>query len=488
MDRRVFLAGMAATAALAACGLPPLPPGLPDGAVPTKETIYGWIQHVFNQGIRRPAYPADVVVTQWAKDRFEEFGLENVRLEPITVRRWTPNEWSLVATPDGGTARTLECFPAPYSAPVTDLTVELAAYNAATPSLVAGKASLYDVNLLTLPATFFVTQGSVPVPPDPGRIVDPNLTFNAETHTLPFSLDLLNVMEPSVAAGAVAFIGGLTNYPGDSFEYFVPYDAIDRPIPGVWIRGSDADWLHQQLLLGSVSVCLNIDSMVEEVESYNLVGELPGADEEWVIIGSHHDGPWSSAVEDGSGISLVLAQAKFWSQVVQAERPHRLVFLLQGGHLSGGAGLNQFIDAHQAELDNVVLEVHLEHVARKFEENLAGELVDAGMCVPRWWFVSRNPTLENTVKAALNTEKVYRSMLLAPNAIGTQPPTDGAFYHTEGVPIVHHLAAPFYLFDAMDTLDKIDQESLVGITRATIRIVDSTTGVSAAAMRAGVVA
>jgi hypothetical protein len=257
----------------------------------------------------------------------------------------------------------------------------------------------------------------------------------------------------------------------------------------VWIRGTDADWLHQQLLLGSVTVCINIDSVVEEIESYNLVGELPGADEEWVIIGSHHDGPWSSAVEDGSGISLVLAQAKFWSQVVQAERPHRLVFLLQGGHMSGGAGLLQFIDAHQADLDNVVLEVHLEHVARKFEENLAGELVDAGLCVPRWWFVSRNPTLENTVKAALNTEKVYRSMLLAPNSVGgPQPPTDGAFYHTEGVPIVQHLAAPFYLFDAMDTLDKIDQESLVGITRATIRIVDSTTGVSAAAMRAGVVA
>jgi hypothetical protein len=52
------------------------------------------------------------------------------------------------------------------------------------------------------------------------------------------------------------------------------------------------------------------------------------------------------------------------------------------------------------------------------------------------------------------------------------------------VPIVHHLAAPFYLFDAMDTMDKIHRPSLVPITRAAIRIIESTAGVSAAGMRA----
>jgi hypothetical protein len=53
------------------------------------------------------------------------------------------------------------------------------------------------------------------------------------------------------------------------------------------------------------------------------------------------------------------------------------------------------------------------------------------------------------------------------------------------VPLVNLLAAPFYLFDAMDTLDGIDRASLVPITRAAIRIVEATAGVSAAAMRRG---
>ena len=54
-----------------------------------------------------------------------------------------------------------------------------------------------------------------------------------------------------------------------------------------------------------------------------------------------------------------------------------------------------------------------------------------------------------------------------------------------GVPLVNFLTAPFYLFDAMDVLDKIHPESLVPVTRAAIRIIESTRGVSAAALRAG---
>jgi hypothetical protein len=37
----------------------------------------------------------------------------------------------------------------------------------------------------------------------------------------------------------------------------------------------------------------------------------------------------------------------------------------------------------------------------------------------------------------------------------------------------------------MDTLDKVHRPSLVPVTRAAIRIIESTAGVSAAALRAG---
>jgi VCBS repeat-containing protein len=270
----------------------------------------------------------------------------------------------------------------------------------------------------------------------------------------------------------------LTGYPDDSCRYYVPYHGRRIDVPGVWVRESDGAWLARQLAAGPVRVRLTVDATDEPFTSHNIVGELPGADDEVVIVGSHHDGPWASAVEDGSGIALVLAQAEYWSRVPAAERPHRLVFLLQGGHMSGGAGLHGFIEAHRAELDRVVLEVHLEHAC--VETAGSGE---PGRPVPRWFFTSEIPRLEAAVLAALQAEDLRRSMILPPTAIGEQPPTDGGYYANEGVPIVNFLSAPWYLFDEQDTLDKVDRDALLPLTRATVRMVESTRGVSAAAMR-----
>jgi hypothetical protein len=515
MDRRNFMAAMVATAAVTALdttsnpaaaqpaagdlplgpgtpgaptAVPPLPNGLADAAVPTKSEIFGWIQQIFERGVRRPGYPADEWTTEFARDQFATLGLQNVRLEPIAVRRWRTDGATLKATPALGPPRNIECFPAPFSKSVENLELDLAPFVSLTPQLVKGKAALYDQTLLRLPATVFATFGSAPPLELLSRIVDPSGSLLTETHLLPFGLDIDKMMDPVIAGGAKAFIGNLVNYPGRTHDYFVPYDAIDRAIPGVWIGADDGAWLRSKLLLGGVKIRLTVDSRVDEVTSHNVVGELPGLDDQQVIVGSHHDGPWASAVEDASGTAMVLAQAMFWASQPVEKRPHKLVFLLQGGHMSGGAGLHQYIEAHRDELADVVLETHLEHIALSYEERLDGSITSTGKCVPRWWFTSRNPQLEGIVKAALTTEQVFRSMLMAPDALGDQPPTDGAFYHSEGVPIVQHLAAPWYLFDSRDTLDKVDQSSLVGVTRAVIRMIDGTRGISAAAMRAGVVA
>jgi hypothetical protein len=229
---------------------------------------------------------------------------------------------------------------------------------------------------------------------------------------------------------------------------------------------------------------VEVDARRESITSFNIVGELPGADHEAVIIGSHHDGPWSSAVEDGSGIALVLAQAAYWSRVPQAERPHRLTFLLNGGHMSGGAGQATYVRSHRAELDRVVLEVHLEHAANEVSEE-GVELKPTGRPETRWWFTSRIPRLEAAVREAIEAEDLRRSYVLPPTAWSEKPTTDGADFHLAGVPLVNYLTAPFYLFDAMDTMDKIHRPSLVPVTRVAIRIINSTGGVSASAMRAG---
>lgn len=453
-------------------------------AVPDTATIMGWIREVVAQGIRRPGYPADVWAEGWIAERFRAFGLQDVRAEPISVRRWEPSAWSLVVTGSGGRRVPVECFPLPYARPTPSggLDLELVAFDDADPGAAAGRAALRDVTLARLPGDLLARAGSAPTDAAAvaARVVDRGGTLG-DPHILPFGPEIMAVTDPVAAAGGAAFVGVLRGYPGDSHHYYVPYDAVDRPLPGVWVSESAGDRLRDLLAAGPARAHLTVVSDCRSVTSHNVVGELAGADDEVVMIGSHHDGPWNSAVEDGSGIALVLAQAAYWAAQPPAARPHRLVFVLQGGHMAGGAGLHGYIEAHRAELPRVVLEVHLEHAALE-----VGDDGPTGRPVPRWWFTSRIPALEAGVVAALTAEGLDRSLLLAPDALGPQPTTDGGYYHTEGVPIVNFLAAPHYLFDAMDTLDKIDEDNLVPLTRAAARIVAGTAGVDAATMRAGI--
>lgn len=451
-----------------------------DDLIAGTESMFGCIETIFSQGVRRPGYAADRWAETFSLERFRACGLERVRLEPVTLPYWQPRSYALhVYGPSGETE--LPCFPLPHSAPLAARDFELAVYDAASPASVRGKCALDDVALLRLPPAALAS-GALTDGVAGSRVFDPRGTFDGALQVLPFGAPIQHVMEPAIEAGAAAYIGCLSGYPGDSCEYYVPYDAVPRPIPGVWIRGSDGARLRELLSRGAVRVRLHVDAVREKITSYNVVGELPGADDEIVVIGSHHDGPWSSAVEDASGMALVFAQAEYWSRLPLRERPHRLVFLLNGGHMAGGAGCRAFLEAHAAEVERIVLEIHLEHAAAEFTER-GGALVPTGEPETRWLFTTRSARLEAAVAAALAAEGLDRALILPPDALGPHPTTDGGFFHLHGVPLVNYLTAPFYLFDAMDTLDKIHQPSLVPLTRATIRLIESTAGVSAAAMR-----
>lgn len=450
-----------------------------DELLPTTEQMMAWISTVVAQGIRRPGYPADQFAEQFILDQFTAFGLENPALDPIEVKRWEPQQFSLTVWPDAAPqdVRTIPCFPLPFSAPTLGLEGALLAFPPGPGVDAAGTIAVVENFHVTLPQTaarFFSS-----------REYDPDGEFDTISQVLPFSFAFQNAMAPAIAAGAAGFIGIVTGLPFDTHDYFVPYDAVERPIPGVWISGSDGARLKELIAAGPVRGRIVADTTLERVTSHNVIATLPGASDEWIVIGSHHDGPWASAVEDGSGIAMVLAQARYWSQVPRSERPHNLMFVLNGGHMSGGAGLGAFLSRYADRLDEIVLELHLEHAAREARGE-GGRLVATDKPEIRWWFTSRITPLEDAVEAALKAEDLRRSFIMQPDGFppgSIAPPTDGAFFHPAGVPIVNFLTAPMYLFDAQDTIDKVHEPSLVPITRAAIRIINALQGRSAAELR-----
>src|SRR3990172_7381812 len=204
-----------------------------DKLIPSGDTIFAWIEEVFAQGVRRPGYPADGWAEQFCLQRFQAFGLENVRLEPVQLPYWEPRSCSLPVAADGpGAVQMLDlpCFPLPHSAATDGLEAQLVPFDAAAPQQAKGCIALCDAPLVRSRHASLARLAT--------WSYDPADSFADSVQVLPFSSRVMAVMEPAMAAGPAGFVGVLPDYPSDSHDYYVPYDGLERQIPGVWISGS----------------------------------------------------------------------------------------------------------------------------------------------------------------------------------------------------------------------------------------------------------
>lgn len=431
-----------------------------------------WVHRIVERGIRRPGTAADLWTEQWAAQMLRSFGIDNVALEPVPVTAWEVAQHRL--TVDGVD---LAHFPVPYSASAVDgVTAPIVPFGDGATE-VRGAIALVGVDLTRLPQSWLATQATA--------IHDPEGVFAYHVQVLPFSRHMQLVMEPAIEAGAVGFIGALSGVPWETHDYFVPYDAVRRSIPGAWISRDTAGRLREALDSGPGIGRIVLDASTPVVDTHNVVATLEGRSDSWVIIASHHDGPWASAVEDAVGVALVLAQARYWASVPRDDRPHNMCFLLTSGHMAHAAGTRAFIADHRTLVDRTVVQLHLEHAARECRPE-GDVLVPTEDPEPRWWFTSRIDALEDAVLDALRAEGLGRSHILPPDVFGPMPATDGAFFHPAGVPLVHFLTAPMYLFDSCDTMDKVHEASLEPVSRAVVSILEASRGWDAAGMREAV--
>jgi hypothetical protein len=448
--------------------------------VASTSTQLGWIEQVVAEGVRRPGSAADRRVEDWLVERLLELGL-SVTCDEVAHPVWDGGSAELVVTgATSGTTSRYDGFALPFTLPTELVGAELVRWDPARPETARGRVVVREVTLAELPYDV--------LSPVASRVVDPGGTLAGHVQQLPLPPEMGSVADAAVAAGAVGFVGVLKGMPWRTSSYYVPYDAVDRPLAALWLDAVDGAGLLALLDDEPLTATLRVTATRTDGTSRNVLATLPGPGEEWVVVGSHHDAPWASAVEDGTGIAMVLAQAAYWAAVPEASRPHRMLFVLTAGHLAGAAGTFDLMQRHRDLLDSTVLAIHLEHAAAEVTAGEDGPPVATGRPEPRWWFTSTDPALEESVATAVAGEGLDRSLVLHPETFMEHPPTDGGPLHLADVPLVSFLTAPVYLFDPQDTLDKVHQPSLEPIARAVVRILADTAGRTAAEVRTAVVA
>ncbi|MBI4606752.1 MAG: M28 family peptidase [Planctomycetes bacterium] len=439
------------------------------------------IRRIVGFGVRRPGYPQGLEVERFLERRFVGLGLRDVRREPVLVNRWEPSETSLAL----GTSRAeVPCFPVPYTAWTGPAGIEapLAYVGEGTAAdfegaAVAGRIAVAEARFAELSAA--VLKRGAHFIRDPGGTI-PDGTLHAAS----WLIRNLAAYFEAQKRGAAAFAGILADSPVDGCDHFVPYDGHRKALPAVWVGREHGAALRDLARRGEAARLVSL-GCCETADSHNVVSVVPGTGEESVVVTSHHDAPFASAVEDASGLAVLLALAgHFGSRPGSLRRS--LVFVASSGHFHGGIGSRAFVEKHgKGLLEKTVLALGVEHVAREAEGDGRGGYRLTGRPEVRAVFADGSPRMVRVLEEEVDRAGLDRTICAGAYVFGPEPPCDSAPFFTAGIPSACHISGPLYLFDPHDTVDKVRVEDLVPVARFFEGVIRSLDEVSAAELAEG---
>ena len=418
--------------------------------------------------MRRPGSPADAEAERYIRGRYEAFGL-SYRLEPFAIPYWAAEGASLTITRDG-VSNEIPCF---YVATSKFTSEE----GVAAEMVYVGRGETLDETDITGKCVVFdqMFAGFPAQALESVALFSSDLGEFTEVDTGPQHWARLNfqlVAQACEARGAAGLIGLLSQMPYDTDRYYAPYDGHYWPFPGLWIRPSLCDTVRASAEAGDRAT-IHITGSTSPSVTHNVVGVLPGKTDEVIMVSSHHDGPFRSAVEDASGMAVVLGLAEAFSEF----GPHRLnktlVFVACAAHFAE-KGSTHFAREHLNDLlPKTALNIQIEHIGIecKGEE---GRLVPTGRRQLRVVFTStEEPRLASVLQDAIVDNHLDRAMILpAANPVtGPLFPGDGSALFAVGVPTMNYISGPIYLLNEEDTLDKVDQDQLVPVARTFAQVI-----------------
>ena len=439
--------------------------------VATTDRIFSWVEALTNLGARVPDSPAAIAAAELIRTEFVGMGLSEVHIQKTPTVRWSAHTHSLSIARESipcspifhsftrGEPCAFRTGPDGLQASVVWLGTGSEADFAA--SDVAGKIVVCECHFQRIRLQDHDDMLYVHDPAGE-RGDDYYLNpYNPSGDTFP-----ANFLRAQ-AAGAVGYVGVLCDYYRERHSYaneaLTAYDGRPLTIPGLWVSASAGEAIRASIAAvgGSAEATLVLEGELAPATSRTIIGLLPGRGpkvRETVIVQSHYDSIGPGATQDATGTAAVLALADYFSRVQADQRNRSLLFVLNDTHFSDYAAHEQFI-AHDLPGRNAVLAVSVEHIALDLIDTPAGPQL-TGEPAYRIIWVTPAEQLVAVVTEAVVDHDLRRVTLMSSEYDPDELGADTHDLWAAGVPVVSHLGVPTYMYDQIDTIDKVDREQL----------------------------
>jgi Peptidase family M28 len=287
---------------------------------------------------RIPGTQSETWTNEWVEARFRAVGLKEIRRQPFDLPpQWFPVSYDFSVISDG--------VPQPKLATVRPAT--------GSGSLPAAGLDLEPVWVGLGSAADFIgrdVRGKA--------VVISNEIGEAAGSQTPSWMGASKRAQDKGAAALVIIYGNSGN--------MTPWGPMGAGVtlPGVNMGYQDGLALRELIGTGK-PVKLRIKSQtkfVPNLKSTSVWGTLPGATDENIILMAHQDAYFDGALDNASGMAVMLALAEHYAKIPQAQRRRTILFVATAGHHAGSPNSKWLHEHRETALAKTALMMNFEHI------------------------------------------------------------------------------------------------------------------------------
>lgn len=429
-----------------------------------RSQLLAWQQQLDRVGLRATASGVHEQYIDQLRERLGRAGVKQLRFEGVPLDRWTTDSWSLhvLTGASAGAVTTAAYIPYSGRTAVGGVTGQLTLIDPTrppAPGSLTGKIAVFDVPLVSYTYAIFAAITYANKSYDPGNVFVPSHAYARPWLGIGDEITILDGLSRS---GAIAAVGVLDLPAEAAHGAYYPYDGRIRAVPGVYVDRATGARLKQAAAVGE-SARLALPAVVKHVTSRNLIGIIPGASDELLLLHCHTDG--TNGIED-NGPNAIVAMSQYLARLPRRALPRTIMVLLTTGHFHGAIGTAEFVRRHRNDtLRRVVGAVTIEHLgAREWQAGPGGRYRLTGAYEPGTIFAPESSALVDASYAALRSARAAPASVLRPYVAAPGSP-DGSGWPAEGtdlwamgaVPTANYITGPSYLLNwGIPTMDKLD--------------------------------